>query len=111
MTYLPPGRLDPPAEVGLVGVHEVALVHEPRALDRLAPDEHERAARPVAADLAVVGGSIELALSEPARAVPEPLEGERVAQRAQGVGKLPDRHVELPVGGDLAHPDQAHGRT
>ena len=39
---LPASRLDPAAEIGLLGVHEEALVEAAGALERLAAGEHER---------------------------------------------------------------------
>src|ERR1039458_730024 len=63
VSYLPARGLDSAAEVGLVAVHEEALVEAAGALERLATGEHERAARPVAGELPLLGARIDLALA------------------------------------------------
>ena len=86
------------AEIRFLRVDEEALVEEAGALERLAPNEHERAGRPVARHLCLVDVDIELSLAQPARPNGQALGAECLGERAERVRRAPDGREELPVG-------------
>ena len=64
VTNFPPRLLDPQTQIDVVTEEKEALVHESRALEGLAPSEHERTAYPVAFNILFVDTHVELPFTE-----------------------------------------------
>ncbi len=95
---LVPRLTHPVAPVDVLEVHEEALVHQPDAIDRLAPDEKARADQPVdLADRGVVPVRHEMAANDSA-VRKEPAEGRAPPQKRLPIVERAARELDGAVG-------------
>ena len=103
----PPGPAQPPAQVDVLGVHEVRLVEPAHLLEGRPPDQEARPRHPVD-DLGAPSGAVQVGLlvgaGEPVVGGEDPEEG--VAGRVDQRGEPAGRRVALAVRSADEGPDQ-----